>query len=417
MKEVLFIAYYFPPMGLSGVQRTLKFAKYLPKYQWKPIVLTTNNTNFYAHDETLMKEAEESEIEIARAGRRSPKKKKKNKLPSYFIQKIGRMVLQTLFIPDRFIGWKKEAIKEAEEIIKERNIEVIYTTAPPYTDFLIGRELSKKYEIPYIIDYRDTWVDNKFNYYPTPFHKRKNINLENEVVTHASKIIVISRHAKELLLQRYKILNHEDVMIIPHGFDKQDFDLHPDAKPDNLYFTITHSGMFQDDRNPKYFFKALSLFLKKVPEAKPKLRLKLVGLMRKSHLKMIKKYKLEDNVISVGNVSHSVAVRSLLESDVLWLLLNDSIRTPGKLYEYFGAGKPLLLTTPDGDMRQLAMKSKVAICTDNKDIDAIIEGIKTYYNLWKIHNLPKPDKEFIRNYDRESLTEKLAKEISYACNI
>jgi len=416
MKEVLFIAYYFPPMGLSGVQRPLKFAKYLPKFEWKPIVLTSNQTNFYAFDQTLQKEAEDNNIEIVRAGQ-SSKKKKTEKLPSYFVQKLGRFILQSIFLPDRFIGWKKHAIKKAEEIIKERNIEVIYSTAPPYTDFLVARELSKKHNIPYVIDYRDSWVDNKFHIYPTPFHKRKNIKLENEIVTYASKIIVISRHAKELLLKRYKLLNHEDIVIIPHGFDKEDFDKYSNIVPDKNYFTITHSGVFQDDRNPKYFFKAISIFLKGNPEAKNKFKLKLVGVMRKNHTKMIKKFGLEENIISIGYVSHSQAVKSILESDVLWLLLNDEIRTPGKLYEYFGAEKPLLLTTPSGDMRQLAIKSKVAICSDTKDIDSIVESIKTYYNLWEINNLPKPTKEFVNLFDRKVLTEKLAKEISYACNI
>jgi hypothetical protein len=175
-KKVLVISYYFPPMGLSGVQRTLKFVKYLPLYGWRPVVLTTSSSEFYAFDDTLSEELPDNEYRIYRTESKSKdlkgeSKYKLKKFPSYLIQKIGRAVLQTIYQPDSKKPWLKHALKLGEEIINENQIDVIFATAPPFTDFLVAKELSSKFNIPFIVDYRDVWIDNPFHFYATPFHK------------------------------------------------------------------------------------------------------------------------------------------------------------------------------------------------------------------------------------------------------
>lgn len=417
MRKCLVIAYYFPPMGLSGVQRTLKFVKYLRDYGWEPVVLTTSNQNYYAYDESLFKELEELQIEVLRTNDKSQKKKAFNNLPNYTIQKFGRFFLNFLNIPDSKIKWKKFALSTAEKIIKQHNIEVIFATAPPFTDFLIASELSQKYNIPYIVDYRDSWTDNKFHYFPTPYHRNQSIKLENQILRTCSKAIVISRNAKEILIKRYKFLSYDDVIIIPHGFDSEDFSQLEHLKPDTNYFTITHSGVFQDDRTPKYFFKAILKLLNEKPEIKKFIKIRLVGLMRKSHLKMIRKYKLEEIVIPVGFVTHKESVNYLLSSDILWLMLNDDVRTPGKLWEYFGAKKPILATIPDGSMKQLCLQYKASIVVSPKNIDEIKNALSKFYSLWKDGELPISDEQFVAQFDRKLLTENLAKQLSSAVNI
>lgn len=267
IRKVLVIAYYFPPMGLSGVQRTLKFVKYLSDYGWQPIVLTSGVDSFYAFDESLLTEIDGRHVEVYRTEEKNRTKgaesRKIVKFPSYFKQRIGRIVSGFLYQPDRFIKWKKNAVEVAEKIIKEHEINVIFATAPPFTDFLVAAELSEKHKIPFIVDYRDVWIDNPFHYFPTHFHKQYSMNLENEVLTHATKAIVTSRHTKELLIQRYKLISHDDIVIIPHGWDLEDFAVQGNVRPNPNKFTITHSGVFQDDRTPYYFLKALSNFLKK----------------------------------------------------------------------------------------------------------------------------------------------------------
>lgn len=417
MRKCLVIAYYFPPMGLSGVQRTLKFVKYLREYNWEPIVLTTSNEDYYAYDDSLMNELEAMDIEVYRTKDKQIGKKKSGNLPNYQIQKLGRFFLNFFNIPDSKIKWKKIAEKTAQKVFKEHEIDVIFATAPPFTDFLIAKELSDKNNVPYVIDYRDSWTDNQFHYFPTPFHKSKSIKLENELLRTSASAIVISRHAKEMLLKRYKFLSYDDVVIIPHGYDSEDFEESKHIGVDKNSFVITHSGVFQDNRTPKYFFKAIQKLIKKNPEISKYLKVRLVGMMRKSHIKMITRYKLENIVSTVGFVNHKESVNYLFSSDVLWLMLNDDIRTPGKLWEYFGSKKPIIATIPDGSMKQLSNQYKASISTNPKDVEEISLAIEKLYELWKKNLLPKPDDAFVNQFDRKLLTGNLAKQLSSAINI
>ncbi|MGA2297463.1 MAG: glycosyltransferase [FCB group bacterium] len=218
-RTVLIIAYYFPPMGLSGVQRTLKFVKYLPENGWKPVVLTTAPTSFYAFDDTLDDDLRNEEIYIYRTAPKSAddlQSPKILKFRSYFIQRLGRAFLQTIYQPDRFIKWKKSALLLSEKIFAQHKIDVVFATAPPFTDFILAQEISKKFNVPFVADYRDLWVDNPYHFYATPFHKNYSIKLEKELLTTAEKIVVVTRHSKEVMLKRYGFLSHNDIAIIPH---------------------------------------------------------------------------------------------------------------------------------------------------------------------------------------------------------
>lgn len=414
-RGVLCIAYYYPPMGLSGVQRTFKFTKYLPEYDWKPFVLSTEANNYYAYDDGLLNELGE-DVQIFRTSSKD-KQRKVNPFPNLFIQNVGRYLLSYIYVPDTKIKWKKKALELAEEIIKENKIDVIFATAPPYTDFLIAYELSKKYDIPFVIDYRDLWVDNPYHFFPTPYHRNKNEQLEHEILAHADRIIVTTRFAKETMLKHYKFLNHLDISIIPHGFDHEDFEKVETQENQNKKLIITHSGLFQDDRTPKYFLKALVEAFKQKPELKDLIEVRFVGLMRPSHTKLISKLKLEYNCKLIGYVTHSESIRLLLESDVLWLMMKDNVRSPGKLYEYIGAGKPILINAPSGSMRQLALESGSAFITEPDDIKQITKEIIHIAELWKTGDLPIPKREFINQFSRKHLTSSLARELALACKI
>ncbi|MBM2816560.1 MAG: hypothetical protein HW421_3322 [Ignavibacteria bacterium] len=418
-KTALIIAYYFPPMGLSGVQRTLKFVKYLPEHGWNVVVLTATPHSYYAFDESLLEEINRPEIKIfaTAPSNKNAGKRQIIKFPSYFKQKLGRAVLQTFYVPDSKIKWKAQAVALGEKILKSYDINAIFATAPPFTDFLIAKELAVKFGKPFIMDYRDIWVDNPFHFYPTIFHKNKNIKLEAEMLKHSEKAIVTTRYAKELLLKRYRFLSHEDIAIIPHGYDSSDFADLGGTRPPSDKFVITHSGVFQDNRTPGYFFQALASFIKKNPEAKGKIEARFVGIMRPGHIKLIKKYGLEDNVVLTGYVSHQESVRHLAESHVLWLMLDDNVRSPGKLYEYFGARKPLLVCAPDGIIRRTALDCGATVATNPKDVKAIEKSIKDYYYQWKNRCLPVPEEEYIASFDRFKLTGDLARELALAVYI
>jgi glycosyltransferase involved in cell wall biosynthesis len=416
VRNVLVIAYYFPPMGLSGVQRTLKFVKYLPKFGWRPIVLTTGNMDYYAFDESLFSDIEGSQTTIYRTHSKD-KPQKVRTFPNKFVQTLGRIYYDTLYIPDSKIGWQKSALQTAEKIFAEHDISAIFATAPPFTDFLIADKLSRKYDVPFLADYRDTWVDNPFKYYVTPYHRSRNIKMEQTILSHAHKSFVTTRFAKELLLRRYRFLSHDDIMILPHGYDPDDFAGVTSTRNNDGKFVITHSGLFQDDRTPKYFLQAVSEFIASNPKAAEALKVRFVGLMRHSHLKLINKYKLYANVELTGYVTHKESIRHLIESDVLWLMMNDVYRSPGKLYEYLGARKPIFINAPAGPMTKIAEDCGAGFICEPSDVKAIKKQLAELFELWQEGKLPKPDEKYIGLFSRDKITYDLARELSMAGKI
>ncbi|MEN6510634.1 MAG: glycosyltransferase [Chloroherpetonaceae bacterium] len=448
--NVLVIAYYFPPMALSGVQRISKFVKYLPEYGWNPIVLTSD-APYYAFDNSLLDELNEKNIKIYRTEEDVSKfLKKKNKqipnpqdseqiseekvklqlsYPGRFRQRFQAMALQTILQPDTRIAWKKKAMSTAEKIMAENEIDLILATAPPYTDFLIAEELSEKYNVPYILDYRDLWVDNPYNFYATIFHKNYAMKLETNALMRSSRIIVITREMKNRLLQRYRFLNHNDISIIPHGYDAEDFEnarlqnpklannspLKADTKKNK--FIITHSGLFSQDLTPKYLFQAISELIKEYPEMKDHFELRMVGILQKKFIKMIDKLQLQDIVKNTGYLDHISSIQTLMSSDVLWLMMPNALVTPGRLFEYLGAGKPIIFSSPKSELTQIVESTNAAIITPPNSADELKKAILSYFNLWKRNSLPKPDRAISEKYERKELTRQLAKELAYCAKL
>jgi glycosyltransferase involved in cell wall biosynthesis len=431
VNKVLVVAYYFPPAGLSGVQRTVKFVKYLPQSDWLPIILTTENDTYHAYDTSMLAEIPQ-DVEIYRTkqtditrflpkkkppgdgGSNTSKKSSREYFPSRSFQKITHAVSQSIFQPDNRILWKKSAMELGRQICEEHDISVIYATAPPFTDFIVGAELSLELNIPLVIDYRDAWIDNPFHFYATPLHKAYSVALEKKVLRQASRIIVTTLSTKERLLGRYSFLDNDDVLVIPHGYDNEDFIPFQDVRPSPQHCTFTHSGVFQDNRTPEYFLQALQRFLNENSDAHKHIQARFIGILRKKEERLIRKLNLQTNTLCTGYVEHGDVIRHLMESDVLWFMLFDKVRSPGKLFEYFGARKPIIASVPEGVMRTTALHTKATFATDPDDIQQIQQAISTYYSQWRNGRLPIPDENYIITFERKHLTAKLARELYFA---
>lgn len=425
---MLVIAYYFPPMGLSGVQRTLKFVKYLSKYGWKPIVLTTpDDTPYYAFDESLLDELEEDirhgkviiyRTEADPSLKNASKKGRLLNLPGQRWQRLRSKIAQILRQPDSRIGWKDIALKTAEKIINEHQIDAVFATAPPYTDFLVAREIKERFGIPYLIDYRDGWVDNPvLNYYLTPWHKRKARQMEYEVLRASDSITTANRRMKEILLENYLFLDWNDVAIIPQGFDPEDIEramaIAEKLKQPEV-FRLTYSGAFYVGRSPKPLLEAIREAIKEHPGLEQVLELNFVGVLQKEYKKLIKKMKLEHLVVEQGYMTHLESVAQLLASDVLWLTMSDDLSAPGKLYEYFGTRQPILGMVPkQSHVERQLLDYKNALLAEPDNIDEIKSALVQYYTAWKNNALPRTaDEDFVKRFDRIALTKDLAMQLT-----
>jgi glycosyltransferase involved in cell wall biosynthesis len=399
-------------MGLSGVQRTLKFVKYLPGFGWEPTVLTVTPTGYFARDYTLLEEIAGRQVQIERVGSLDPnrifQRKGVVKMPSERLRKVLTFASDLFFIPDNKVMWKQKAVRAAERLHEGKNFDVIFATGPPFTDFLIGLELHRRWGRPLVLDYRDPWLEYPFKYYPTPLHKMLTARQEKSALHAASKIITTNRRVKELILNRHSFLSYDDVVILPQGFDPDDFRNGAPAPRPAGVMRITHAGVFYGDRTPKYFLAALKKVLSENPRLKGRIEARFIGVMHKDHLKMIAEMDLSDSAVATGYLDHARCTQELLSSDVLWMMLTNDRQSPGKLYEYLGAGKPVLACVPDGFLRQTVEEAKAGASVDPEDVDGIAGAIVRLYDGFSKKGLPKPDPEVVSRFDRVELTRELS---------
>lgn len=421
MFKVLVIAYYFPPMGLSGVQRTLKFVKYMKNYDWEPTVLTAGATAYYAHDYTLLEETEKAKIKIIRVGGKDINSrmayKGTVKMPSEIIRKFLSRLSATFFVPDNKKGWCKKAVVKARELLSNEKYDLIFVSGPPFSSFRMAVKLKNEFNLPLIIDYRDLWFGNQFGFYPTPLHNYLHKTMEYAVLKAADKITVTNRKIKEQLLSVYKFLTFDEIFILPHGFDPADFqDLSIDKKI-KTKMILTYIGIFYEFITPKYFLKAFKKLLIERPEIGSRIELHFVGILRKENERLIRKLELQGCVKDHGYLNHKDALVKAVSSDVLWMMVgrgrNADTVSSGKIYEYFGARKPVLACVSNGAVKNSLIEYKASFLVEPDDIDGIKNMIINIYELYNKNQLPVPDEEFIEKHRRDNLTDELTKQFSF----
>jgi glycosyltransferase involved in cell wall biosynthesis len=425
MHKVLVIAYYFPPMGLSGVQRTLKFVKYLKNYNWEPTVVTTGKVAYFAHDESLKKEVEDTGLRIIRVAGSDPNSmlssKGTVKLPSEFIRNTFNKLSQIFFIPDNKISWAKKAYKKVIEILANEHFDCIFITGPPFSQFDIFSSLKQSHNIPLVLDYRDLWYDSYFSFYLTPFHRFLNKKKEYRALKAAELIIVTNRKLKEKLINTYQFLTFNDVVIVSHGYDQQDFDNITAQPKSQNKMVIMYSGIFMVYSTPKYFLEAFKQLTIERTDIASNIELHFVGLLRKENQNLIRKLKLQSFIRDHGYVNHIESIAKLKSADVLWFMVgrrkNIDAILPGKVYEYFGTRKPVIACVPDGAAKMVANEYKASFITEPDNVDQIKKTFIQVYQQYKEGSLPVPDEKYVEGFRRDVLTEQLAKELNKVLKI
>lgn len=416
MFKVLILAYYYPPMGLSGVQRILKFTKYMPQFNWEPTVITVGNIAYFAHDFGLLKEAENAGVKIIRTESYDPnaligKKYGTVNMPKEYLRKLYSNFSKTFFIPDNKKSWSKRAYEKARELLKKEHYDILFVTIPPYSSFVYAAKLKEEFDIPLFVDYRDLWYGNHFAFYPTPWHKSKHRKLEHYSLHQSNKIIVINRKIKEKLLITYNFLNFNEIVIIPHGYDPADFEGVISKHNLQSKIKLTYSGIFYETITPIYLLKAFKELSIERPDIAAKYQLEFIGYLRKENKKLISQLGLIDFVNEVGYLEHNETVKRIKQSDVLWMMIGnspnaDTIST-SKLYEYFGTRKPILGSVPDGAAKTALQEYGASFITEPDNITEIKKNLILIHDLYLKNELPIPNEEFIEKHNRIKLTEQL----------
>ncbi|HAR85854.1 MAG TPA: hypothetical protein DCR69_08980, partial [Clostridium sp.] len=275
--KVLFIAHIFPPVGGSGVQRSLKFVKYLRDFGWEPIVVTVGNTMYPLKDETLVSEIPE-EIEVIKIDERvNVDTAYANKLVQIYsgivndnglmqeyikeLNKSQEHLNQLLFQPDTYILWAAEVLDKIDDKVDFERIDMVYTTSGPYSDHIIGYYLKQKYDKPWVADFRDEWTNNPYvNFDKNSILYKVNYAMENNIVNHADNIIAVTPTSKQNY-EKIFCLEANKVHEITNGYDEEDFNNLISNKEKNEKFTIIHNGLLYM-RTPETFLKAIINLIK-----------------------------------------------------------------------------------------------------------------------------------------------------------
>ena len=339
-------------MGGSGVQRPLKFAKYLREFGWNPIILCPEPGTYQIFDDSLEKELNEIELDIYRVEAKTPfhilgNKKKSTGLITGSLAKILRSFSKKIYFPDNKKGWIEPAVKKGKEIIENTSIDLIFSTAPPFSNNVIASKLYSYSDIPFVVDYRDLFTGNHFDSEESTSRITKKLKLESNWLNRSSGVVTLDEFAET---QISKIVEGKAVntKVIPHGFDPEDFInvSSPSLEYKEGKFNWLYSGLFYESNQPDKFFRGLLLAFKNEPRLKEDIHLHFQGGLDSRIESLIRKSELENKVSDYGYVSHQVSVANIMKADILWMISNFSknlkqIKT-GKLFEYIGTEKPIL---------------------------------------------------------------------------
>jgi len=418
-KKVLVIAYYFPPMGGGGVLRTAKYVQYLIEFDWHPVVLTVTERIYKKNkrviDSTLLEDIPK-EIHIVRTnsidlGRVSTtvKARKESGSAKLFVKSLINKIGGLLINPDAQMLWIPVAIVKGLELIRKHKIDIIYSTANPWSDHIIGAVLKKITGLPWVADYRDPWNINPYSPLSSKIRKTIQVFLETQAIRVTDKVIF----ATEGMQQEYsRAFGDDKFTTIRNGYDPHDF---VTVKPRKFSkFTILYSGSIWPYRRPTYFLYAVSNWLKNHPYLRQKVAINFLGRIDDETKSLITRESLHDVVNILGHRPHKECLALVIGANALLLTIDEgggeAILT-GKIFEYLASGRPILALVPPSGMAAdlLRKEGRGEHIVNPKDVIVIENHIMSLFTEYKNGCLPTYPVENLQDYTRRKATEKLSK--------
>ena len=430
MKRVLIISYYWPPTGGSGVQRWVKFAKYLPSEGWQPVIYTPENPEQLAVDASLEAEIP-SEAEVIKTPitepyeiykkvlRKSGHSKEAvevnpvNAQNKSFLQKVAMWVRGNFFRPDPRCMWIGPSVRYLKKYLQEHPVDLIVSTGPPQSMHLIGHRLARETGLPWVADFRDPWT--KIFYFKhlsmTRSTERWHKKMEKKVLDDASVVVAVS----PLVQQEFQSMTQTPVELITNGFDECDFaseKCHEAEGGPDKEFCITHTGLFAADGNPTVLWEVLGEKYAADETFRKALRIKLIGKTDDNIIAALNQAGLQDAVEDMGYQPHTEAVAQQRKASLLILPLRKEPEykavLPGKLFEYLASWRPVLgIGQPDGAMSMILNTTKTGVVLDWEDKASIARYIDFCWERHLAGKLTVEDAD-ISQFTRRNLTRRMA---------
>lgn len=444
-RKVLVLTYRFPPQGGGGVQRTLKFVKYLPQWGWLPVVHTVRNPHWPLRDDTLLGEippevrvyrtltveferlqgaAGSLFTEAEREQSPGPSGKAASPQARSFLRRSGKaaanFVHRRILIPDPQVAWILPAFLKSLYIARKGGMALMYTSSPPNSVQVLGLLLKRATNLPWVADFRDPWTEGirrKLAYQGNHRRQRLEAALERAVLTRADHIVVTTEKTLEQFAQKYPSVSATKFTVITNGFDPADFSLDPAGPP--LFtpgeFNLTLTGNVEAMFDAIPFFRALRELLDEDEEMRSRLKVNFIGTKRGKYDDYIKRNQLDTHVRYIAYVPHATSLQYLAESDVLFLCQipvyeSASTKLSGKLFEYLYMRKPILALTLPGLTSEILSRSGLGIVVDPNDWQEIKKALRDLYLQYRgEQGSMAADEAYIGGFDRTQQTRCLAR--------
>ena len=423
MRKVLIITYYWPPAGGAGVQRWLKFVKYLRHFGWEPVVYTPENGEMPDVDDSLLNDIPENICVIKRpirepygAYKKFTGQKKEDRIRAAFLtekkkpglaQRISVWIRGNLFIPDARKFWIRPSVRFLKNYLSGHPVDAIVSTGPPHSMHRIALKLKRKTGIPWVADFRDPWTG--IDYYKdlmlSRSADRKHHRMEKEVLREADAVVTVG---PTMAAEFYNIVPRE-YTVITNGYDETDI---PSEKPVlSEKFTLTHAGSLVKSRNPEVLWQCLSSLANEDENFRQRLEIHLIGKVDYSVTESLQNLGLTSFVRRTDYIPHNDIMKELMRSQLLLLLVNDTPNAKGiltgKFFEYLSSGRPVLAIGPeDGDVASILKETGAGSICGFQQKEKISETVKTFYRLFDENGL-KGAITGTAGYSRRNLTEKM----------
>lgn len=425
MKKVLVISYYWPPSGGAGVQRWLKFVKYLGEFGWEPVVYTPENPEAPARDESLLKDIPKG-LQVLKQPAWEPYDlykrfvgmKKGDAINAGFLSESKKpkrteqwaiWLRGNFFIPDARCFWISPSVKYLKAFLQSNPVDAIVSTGPPHSMHLIARKLQQQFQLPWLADFRDPWTQIDF-YNQLKLSRLadlKHHRLEKQCLKHANRVVVVSPG----MAQAFNTILPRPYEVITNGYDEASI---PAVAPAiDSEFSIAHIGSLNKDRNPKLLWRVLAQLTQQHPDFKKALKIKLIG-KTDFHVKAdLQANGLAENLIEIAYLPHNEVVLEQQKSQINLLLINQTPNAnmilTGKLFEYLAAQRPILCIGPTaGDAAQILKESGAGITFDFGNEQGMQSGLMKLFEEFQQDTIPFQGKG-TEAYGRRALTKKLAK--------
>ncbi len=423
-KKILIITYYWPPAGGPGVQRWLKFVKYLPDFGWKPTVFIPENPSYPIVDDTLEEDVAEN-LDIIKTKIWEPyqiaelfgKDNKKFKAGQFDVgenqslkSRLSIWIRGNFFIPDARVFWVNPSVNYLKKYLQENHIDALVTTGPPHSVHLIGLKLKKIFpDLKWIADFRDPWTE--ISYYQhlklTKFADRKHRNLEQKVFENAD--ITLATSYTDAANFKKKGAN---AVCITNGFDADNQTSKTENPEPSTQFTLSYIGVLEQLRNPQVLWRVLNDLIKENDDFRKNFQLKFVGRIDDRILDKITSSELNNSVKNLGYLPHSEANLEMQNSDLL-LVTNfpeDQSKgiIPGKIFEYLATEKQIISFGPkESDVKRILEETGAGKHFSYDDYESLKAFILEKFNDWKSGNISS-NTENIEQFSRKNLTKTLA---------